>query len=51
MEHKAVQKKWDSWISKSLANLQGSFGSKSFLYFNVDYSSDVRKHTGDTIHN
>ena len=33
MEHKAVKKKWDSWISKNLANLQGNVRNKSFLDF------------------
>ena len=31
MEYKVVKKKWDSWISRNLANFQGSFRNKSFL--------------------
>ena len=32
-----MKKKWGSWISKKLANLQGNFRNKSFLDFYVDY--------------
>ena len=37
MDYKAVKKKWDSWVSKNLANLQGNFRNKSFFDFYVEY--------------
>ena len=39
MDYKAVKEKWDSWISKNLANLQGDFRNKSFLNFYVAYNN------------
>ena len=33
MDYEAVKKKWDSRISKNLANLQGNFRDKSFQIF------------------
>ena len=33
IDYKAVKKRWDSWVSKNLANLQGNFRNKSFLDF------------------
>ena len=38
MDYEAVKKKWDKWISKNLANLQGNVGNKSFLAFYVEYN-------------
>ena len=38
MDYKDVKKKWNGWISKNLANLQGNFRNKSFLDFYVDYN-------------
>ena len=38
MDYEAVKKKWDSWISKNLANLPENFRNKRFLDFNVNYN-------------
>ena len=46
MDHKAVKKKWDSWISKYLAILNGIFRNKSFLDFHVDYNGFWLKKNG-----
>ena len=43
MDYEAVKKKWDSWLSENLANLQGNFRSKSFLDVYVDYNSFCSK--------
>ena len=46
MDYEAVKKKWDSWISKSLANIEGHFGNKHFLDFYVDYNGFGLKKIG-----
>ena len=46
MDYEAVKKKWDSWLSKNLANLQGNFKNKSFLDVYVDYNSFCSKKNG-----
>ena len=38
MDYEAVKKKWDSWISENLTNLQRNFRNKSFSALNADYN-------------
>ena len=46
MDYEAVKKKWDSRISKNLANLQGNFRNKGFLDFYVVYNVFCSKEIG-----